>query len=238
MNKYAKIRNDVRNKIISGKYKPGTLLPKESEMILKYNASKLTVKKAMDELVNEGLIIKRRGSGTFVKGLSTEDIEKLKVVNQFQGSSAFFVDKVVESRILVFEVVKSEPEIMERLGLSEISDLYHVVRTRLIDGEPYVIESTYMPVDLIKNLTFEICSGSIYEYIEDELGLTIGSAHRRIEARKGTDEELVELGGKSGDPVVLVSQVGYLSDGRTFEVSMNVHRYDKYAFETVLMHKN
>ncbi|ARE28775.1 GntR family transcriptional regulator [Lactococcus cremoris] len=238
MNKYAKIRNDVRNKIISGKYKPGTLLPKESEMILKYNASKLTVKKAMDELVNEGLIIKRRGSGTFVKGLSTEDIKKLKVVNQFQGFSAFFADKVVESRILVFEVVKSEPEIMERLGLSEISDLYHVVRTRLIDGDPYVIESTYMPVDLIKNLTFEICSGSIYEYIEDELGLTIGSAHRRIEARKGTDEELVELGGKSGDPVVLVSQVGYLSDGRTFEASMNVHRYDKYAFETVLMHKN
>lgn len=238
MNKYAKIRNDVRNKIISGKYKPGTLLPKESEMILKYNASKLTVKKAMDELVNEGLIIKRRGSGTFVKGLSTEDIEKLKVANQFQGSSAFFADKVVESRILVFEVVKSEPEIMERLGLSEISDLYHVVRTRLIDGDPYVIESTYMAVDLIKNLTFEICSGSIYEYIEDELGLTIGSAHRRIEARKGTDEELVELGGKSGDPVVLVSQVGYLSDGRTFEASMNVHRYDKYAFETVLMHKN
>ena len=173
-----------------------------------------------------------------VKGLSTEDIEKLKVVNQFQGSSAFFADKVVESRILVFEVVKSEPEIMERLGLSEVSDLYHVVRTRLIDGEPYVIESTYMPVDLIKNLTFEICSGSIYEYIEDELGLTIGSAHRRIEARKGTDEELTELGGEFGDPIVLVSQVGYLSDGRTFEFSTNVHRYDKYAFETVLMHKN
>lgn len=238
MNKYAKIRNDVRNKIISGKYKPGTLLPKESEMIMKYSASKLTIKKAMDELVNEGLIVKRRGSGTFVKGLSTEDIEKLKVVNQFQGSSAFFADKVVESRILVFEVVKSEPEIMERLGLSEVSDLYHVVRTRLIDEDPYVIESTYMPVDLIKNLTFETCSGSIYEYIEDELGLTIGSAHRKIEARKGTDEELSELGGKSGDPIVLVSQVGYLSDGRTFEFSTNVHRYDKYAFETVLMHKN
>lgn len=238
MNKYAKIRNDVRNKIISGKYKPGTLLPKESEMIMKYSASKLTIKKAMDELVNEGLIVKRRGSGTFVKGLSTEDIEKLKVVNQFQGSSAFFADKVVESRILVFEVVKSEPEIMERLGLSEVSDLYHVVRTRLIDEDPYVIESTYMPVDLIKNLTFEICSGSIYEYIEDELGLTIGSAHRRIEARKGTDEELTELGGEFGDPIVLVSQVGYLSDGRTFEFSTNVHRYDKYAFETVLMHKN
>ena len=64
------------------------------------------------------------------------------------------------------------------------------------------------------------------------------SAHRKIEARKGTDEELSELGGKSGDPIVLVSQVGYLSDGRTFEFSTNVHRYDKYAFETVLMHKN
>ena len=84
MNKYAKIRNDVRNKIISGKYKPGTLLPKESEMILKYNASKLTVKKAMDELVNEGLIIKRRGSGTFVKGLSTEDIKSSQPISRFQ----------------------------------------------------------------------------------------------------------------------------------------------------------
>ncbi|MDM5145535.1 HTH-type transcriptional regulator TreR [Lactococcus lactis] len=62
------------------------------------------------------------------------------------------------------------------------------------------LESTYMPVDLIKNLTFEICSGSIYEYIEDELGLTIGSAHRRIEARKGTDEELVRIGWKIWGP--------------------------------------
>ncbi len=59
-----------------------------------------------------------------------------------------------------------------------------------------------------------------------------------MEARKGTDEELTELGGEFGDPIVLVSQVGYLSDGRTFEFSTNVHRYDKYAFETVLMHKN
>lgn len=238
MNKYLKIRNDVRNKIIAGVYRPGEMLPGETEFINLYKSSKMTVKHAMDELVHEGLIIKRRGSGTFVKELSQNELEKMKVANQFQGSTALFADRKIKSEILVFEVVSANNFLMDQLHLDKQAKVYHVKRVRYIDGVPYVIENTYMPVEIVEDLTLKICQGSLYEYIEEKLGLAIGSAHRRIEARRGLDEEVRLLKTDLGAPVVVTTQVGFLADGRAFEYNENVHRSDKFAFETVLIRGN
>ncbi|MFZ2576578.1 MAG: GntR family transcriptional regulator [Lactococcus hircilactis] len=238
MNKYLKIKNDVRNKIISGVYKPGAILPGENDFIGLYHTSKMTVKHAMDELVREGLIIKRRGSGTFVKELSQDELENFKVINQFQGSTALFSDKKIMSDVLTFEVISATPFIMDKLGVDGDTKLYHVRRLRFVDDEPYVIENSFMPTEIVQDLTLKICQASIYEYIEEKLKLAIGSAHRHIEARRGTDEETKLLELAVGDPVVIASQTAYLTDGRAFEYSENVHRYDKYGFETVLIRKN
>ena len=70
MKKYIHISNDLKNKIIDGTFKANEKLPSEKELGLEYDASKMTVKQALDILVSEGLIIKRRGSGTFIKDLS------------------------------------------------------------------------------------------------------------------------------------------------------------------------
>lgn len=237
MNKYLQIKNDIRNKIISGEYKPGEILPGENELITLYKSSKMTVKHAMDELVHEGLIIKRRGSGTFVKELNKIELEKLKVSNQFQGSTALFAGKKIKSDILIFEVVPAGELLAEQLLVDKGAKLYHVKRLRFIDKSPYVIENTYMPIDIVEDLTLKICKGSLYEYIEEKLGLTIGSAHRRITARKGDREESELLEVEEGYPVVVSTQVAFLSDGRAFEYSENIHRSDKFGFETVIIRK-
>lgn len=237
MNKYLKIRNDVRNDIISGKYKPGELLPNENDFSAIYNTSKMTVKHAMDELVREGLIIKRRGSGTFVKELNQQELESLKVASQFQGTTALYPNKKIKSDVLVFELVPPSRKLMDDLHVNALEKLYHVKRVRTIDNVPFVIEDIYMPADIIKDLTLSICESSIYEYIEDQLKLSLGSAHRKIEARKVTEEERPYLELEAGEPVVVSSQVAFLSDGRAFESSQSIHRADHFAFETVIIRR-
>ena len=72
MIKYQAIANDIKKKITDGKYMPGDQLSLEKEMCEEYSVSRITIKRAVDELVNLGLIVKRRGSGTFVKSIEDE----------------------------------------------------------------------------------------------------------------------------------------------------------------------
>ena len=89
MLKYVEISNDIRKKIIDGNYLPNERLPFEKEICEKYNSSKMTVKKALDILVSEGLLVKRRGSGTFVKEINPKERDNLSASTQFRGLSSF-----------------------------------------------------------------------------------------------------------------------------------------------------
>ena len=92
MQKYTIIANDMRKKILEGVYKANDQLPFEKDLCTHYDTSKMTVKKALDILVSEGLIIKRRGAGTFVKDLSVEDMKSLLISSQMIGTTAYYPD--------------------------------------------------------------------------------------------------------------------------------------------------
>ena len=236
MEKYKVIANGIRKRIIEGDYVSDQKLPSEKEIGDEFVASKLTVKKALDILVGEGLIIKRRGAGTFVKSLSVDEMERLIVDNQMRGTTAFNPDKRVTSKILSFSVVQASQLVSRKLNLAEASPVYEIYRVRLVDGSPSVIEKTYMPLDVISGLTKTDVEGSIYEYIEEKLGLKIQSGHRTISVRKATDFEADELTLEYGDPVGIAEQIGYLNTGVQFEYSISVHRYDQFSVEMMVTH--
>lgn len=234
MIKYIQISNDIRNKILDGTFKANEQLPFEKELCSKYSASKMTVKKALDNLVNEGLIVKRRGSGTFVKDMSPQDISHLSVANQFRGLTAENSFKNILSEILEFNVVSSDDRIEKNLNLSKEEFVYNILRVRSVDSIPRVIEHTYMPINLITGLTKKHCLSSIYEYIEENLKLKIQSANRTITVRKCTEFERKHLELLEGDPVAVVTQTGFLENGRAFEYSTCVHSYKFFQFKTVI----
>lgn len=236
MEKYKVIANSIRKRIIKGDYVSDQKLPSEKEIGDEFVASKLTVKKALDILVGEGLIIKRRGAGTFVKSLSVDEMERLIVDNQMRGTTAFNPDKKVTSKVLSFSVVQASQLVSRKLNLVEASPVYEIYRVRLVDGSPSVIEKTYMPLDVISGLTKKNVEGSIYEYIEEKLGLKIESGHRTITVRKATDFEADELALEYGDPVGIAEQTGYLNTGVQFEYSISVHRYDQFSVEMMVTH--
>ncbi len=234
MKKYVHISSDIRNQILEGKYRSNDKLPSEKELCQLYDASKMTVKQALDILVAEGLIIKRRGSGTFVKDLSPTEIERIMIANQFRGKTALNPNQTVTSKIYEFSVIRPDETIQEKLNIQADSFVYHIYRLRLLDNEPNVIEETYMPIDLIPGLTERVLQQSIYEYIEIELGLKLQSAHRKITVRKASDFEASELHLLPNDPVAVAEQTGYLANGAAFEYSITVHRYDEFSAEMIL----
>ena len=114
--------------------------PSKKDLCVEYDASKMTVKKALDMLVSEGLIIKRRGSGTFVKDLATDEIERIAVANQFRGTTALNPGKEVKSKVLEFKVIEADNLVKNKLNMQEDTFVYDIYRVRHIDGKPLVME--------------------------------------------------------------------------------------------------
>lgn len=238
MNKYQIIYNDFRNKIVKGTYQAGQLLPKETEVGESFGASKMTVKKAFDMLVDDGFIIKRRGIGTIVQDISPSEMELLAEANQFLGTSALYPKNEVLSEVFEFAKISVPEEVAGKLNMKSDGKVYKIVRVREINDVPVVLECTYMPISVIPDLKLKNVTGSIYDYIEHTIGLKIATARRKISARKATADEAEKLKILENEPVVEVKQIGYLSDGVAFESSTSVHRYTDYEFEVVLHRKN
>ncbi|HFI0300839.1 TPA: GntR family transcriptional regulator [Streptococcus suis] len=234
MEKYNVIANDVRRKILNGEYKANDQLPFEKDLCEVYEVSKMTVKKALDILVAEGLIIKRRGAGTFVKDLSVEEMEKMIVGSQMRGTSAYYPTRTVTSKVLHFEIIAASEKVANKLNIPIGSFVYDIERVRILDGSPLVMENTFMPVSVIPDLRLKHVEESIYEYIQDSLGMKIQSAHRNITVRKASDAEVQHLELEQGDPVGIVEQTGFLSNGTTFEYSISTHRYDTFSIEMMI----
>ena len=236
MFKYETIAEDIQNKIQSGVYLADTKLPQEMELCRQYDASRITIREALDLLVYRGLITRRRGAGTFVKAIAGEasDSEEIAKSQQFGGFTHDMQGHKVESSVNAFSLLRAPEEVAKKLQVADTAFVWYICRTRIVDGEPYVVEYTYMPTDFITGITEEVVKSSIYEYIEQTLKLKIKSAHRTVRADMPTEEERKWLGiGKDEMPILEVEQTAYLDDGRIFEYSKSRHRADCFALRTV-----
>ena len=164
MYKYEIIAQDIQSKILSGFYKPDEKLPQELELCKQYDASRITIREAMEHLVHNGLITKRRGSGTFVKAISGGALnqEGFARSQQFGGFAKDKPGHEITSVIHEFQPLKASAKIADLLQIPEGAFVCYVCRTRKVDGKPYVTEYTYMPTDIITGVTEEVVKGSIY----------------------------------------------------------------------------
>lgn len=225
--KYRKIYDDTRKKIVSGIYRAGDQLPDELSMCTTYDCSRMTVKKAYDMLVQEGLIYRKQGLGSFVLSLppTTDQIELqerelLGFTRTAKGNST--------TKIIHFRLIFAPADIAEKLGIRENEPLYDILRVRGIGGTPYVLEQTYMSPELIPGITEDVLTHSVYSYIENELGKKIASAKKVTRADVSNELDQRELGLKPVEPVLEVEQIAYLDSGVPFEYSISRHRYDRF----------
>lgn len=234
MVKYIDIADDIRSKIFDKKYTYGQKLPYEYVLCVAYHCNKETMKKALDILVKEGLIIRRRGAGTFVKDYDpTMDNPVSKfgrgLTEQYKGI------KEVTSNVLEFEVVPADELLSEKLQIDVGDFVYHIIRLRFLDKVPHLIDITYIPISVIPNLKLQHLKGSIYSYIENVLKLKIQSCHLTIQAALSTPLEQQYLGLKENEPYIQEEQISYLSNGSIFEYTLSRQHYAHFEFQTVII---
>ncbi len=240
MLKYQTVVTDIVEKIASGQYQPNDRLPTTEDLCAQYQVSKITIKKAMDELELRGLVARRRGSGTYVKGvvpLGTNAPAGWSMSSQMTGFKREMEEEghVVTTQVVEFSVEHPDQTVSEALGLAADEFVYRICRVRLSDGEPQVIEHTWMPINVIPNLRLTHLESSIYGYIEGDLALKIASAHRTVEAVGVSQDEAPLLQVESGTPCLQVEQVGFLDDGQPFEYSISRH-VRGYQFHSISTH--
>jgi GntR family transcriptional regulator len=234
MNKYESISIEVRQRIKNREYPIDQPIPDEISLAKEFGCSRMTMKRALDLLVVEGLLYRKRGHGTFIVQSAINKSKVNVATNQsLLGLSNLLKEKNVTSKVIKFEVQFPTEEVAVHLAIDEKTPVYYLIRLRLVDGEPYVMEKTYMPTTLIPGIKEEILHGSVYKYIQEDLGLTIAGSHRIIRACKSDKLDQENLECLPEDPILEVEHVGFLNNGVPFEYSFSRHRYDKFEVTTV-----
>lgn len=233
--KYQEISNEMRKRIFDSFYSPDQPIPDEISLSNQFACSRMTMRKALDILVMEGILYRKRGHGTFIVKSSLQKHKVNVGSKESLGLTQLIKEKgmVVTSQIIKFEVKFPTEEIAVQLSIDGDSPVYDIIRLRMVDNEPYVLEHTYMPTHLIPGINENVLLSSVYSHINETLGLTMAGLHRKIRASKPNQYDKEYLGCLPDDPILEVEQVCYLNNGIPFEYSFSRHRYDKFEIKTV-----
>ncbi|MFP7395737.1 GntR family transcriptional regulator [Niallia circulans] len=233
MNKYEAIAVEVKRRIKENYYPLDHPIPDEISLSKEFSCSRMTMKRALDKLVMEGLLYRKRGHGTFIVQSALHASRVNVLTNEITGLSKLLDGEKIESKIIKFEVHFPSEEVAAHLAIDIKTPVYYLIRLRSVKSEPYVLEITYMPTTVITGLNDAVLYGSVYEHITKTLGLTIAGSHRKIRACKSTELDHEHLECELNDPILEVEHVGYLNNGVPFEYSFSRHRYDKFEVTTV-----
>lgn len=224
---YFQLEEGIKKQIENGELNSGDMLPSEREYSERFSISRMTVRQAISNLVNEGYLERQRGKGTF--------IAQKKLEQNLKGLTSFTEDMKSrgmnpETIMIHFTKVQAIPSIAEKLELSIGAPIYEIKRIRLADGLPMAYECLYMSCDLIPALTMDIAKGSIYDYVEKKAGLEIGKGVQEIEAAIARKKEAEILEIKEGSPILCIQRKTYLRDQRVLELVYSFYRADRYRF--------
>lgn len=220
--KYKEIVRDLENDLLSGKYNEMKKLPREEDLIEKYQVSRTTVRKAIAMLVNKGYVYQVQGSGIFIREASLKDYLSLE---NLKGLTRDFPNKKIESQLINLKVIEADEELARMMKCEKGIAVYFLERLRIVNGEPFALEYTYLNKDFIPYLNEDIVKSSIYNYITNDLKLSIGFADKIIYADKLTKESSKWLGLEENDPALVIENTVFLNSGSVFEVSKVIHNY-------------
>lgn len=222
---YRTVMSDIKQNILNNNY-DGMRLPDERSLAEHYQVSRSSMKRALGLLAEQGIVFKKRGSGTFINPLYLKN----QALFRYEGSNLGITDsfkvpgKKQSIQLLHFHVVKASPEIAQDLFLNKDDFVYEFKRLRLLDEQPFLIETGYLPIKIMPELKAETLKGSLFNFLEDEQNKIVTKAFLNITVEPSSKTDQEELHLKDTEPVGVMEGIFFLDDGTPFEVSnMRVH---------------
>lgn len=230
---YQQIKEDIKAAIERGKYKPNERIPAEPELSAEYSVSRITVRRAVEELCNEGYLIKMQGRGTFV---STPRIHrKMSGGNRLESFSKTCraSGMVPGARLLDCKIVPVREDEREFLGCKEDDLLLYVQRVRTADGRPIFEENLFFPYQEFKGLMqMDWNDTSAFENVRALTGRWPDDAdHRTIEVTRASSEQAQELNVPLGDPLLFLNVYFLDQNGKPLMIGRQYYVGSRYMFE-------
>ena len=235
--KYEGIYHSIKKRIEAQDYPYQSLLPSENTLIEEYACSRNTARRALAELVADGYVQTMQGRG-------------VRVIYQPVGKTTFSIGGIetfqetarrnhlhAVTKVTKFETVIADERFAAKSGFSVGDELWSIERVRYLDGKALILDVNYFLKEFVPGLTPQIAANSIYDYIENTLGMQIITSKRRITVEHATarDEKLLDM--DSYDCVAVVVNQTFNASGLLFEYTQSRHQPDYFCFQDIATRK-
>lgn len=229
---YAVVERVLAGEIRDGSLAVGVQLPTEDQLVDRFRVSRITVRRAVQNLVARGLVEVRRGRGTFVAAP--------RITQQLTALTGFVEDMVAAgrmaaARVLCVDVVPAAPPVARELDVDPGTRITHIERIRLADGRPISLDNTYLPLDIGERVaTDDLTRQPVFDLLERKYDVPLVAATYRLSAAKADQHTAEALEIQPGDPVFRIERTVHTTDGRPVDHEILQYRGDAVTFETRL----
>jgi GntR family transcriptional regulator len=230
---YQQIKTLILQSLQGGEWKPGDVMPSEQELAARFRVSQGTVRKAIDELAADNLVVRRQGKGTFVATHAERHIQyRFLRLQPDAGQEVRAERTIVECRR-----TRATAEIGRLLGLRSADPVVLVRRVLAFGGVPTILEDVWLPGTPFKGLTQEALSsdqGPMYAFFESQFGVRMVRAEEKIKAVGATPEAAGLLGIPAGHPLLGVERIAYTYNDVPMELRRGLYRTDMHHYKNEL----
>jgi GntR family transcriptional regulator len=230
---YKQIKELLLDGLRGGEWRPGDAIPSEIELAARYHVSQGTVRKAIDELAADNLLVRRQGKGTFVASHGEPQVRFrfLRLAPDAGGPVA------AERKLLDFRRARASAEIARMLELRTGDSMIVLTRLLLFSGDPVVLEEVWLPAGLFRGLTAAAITehkGALYNLFETQYGTRMVRAEEKLKARSADAETAKLLAVEPGHALLEVERLSYTYGDRPVEWRRGLYKTDRHFYRSEL----
>jgi|TARA_B110000037_G_scaffold33028_1_gene39833 GntR family transcriptional regulator len=230
---YMQVKKRITESLVNAEWSPGQSIPSEMELAKKYNVSQGTVRKAIDDLASDKILIRRQGKGTFVSTHNEEHIQ-LRFLRLTEKSGK---KEKLENKLISFDKEKAGIQIANSLGINSSSTLITIKRLLIFNGRPLILDLIKIPATYFRGLTSEKIierNGSMYRMYEADFGIQMLHADEKIKAVQSNKESSLLLDVTEGFPLLSVERLSYTYENKPMEWRMGLCLTMDHYYKTEL----
>ena len=230
---YQQIKGLILGSLRSGEWKPGEVIPSEIELAARFRVSQGTVRKAIDELAAENLLLRRQGKGTFVATHAEQQVQ-FRFLRLVPNSGARGSEGPAQRDIVECRRTRASTEVAKALALRTGDTVLQIRRVLGFGGAPVILEDIWLPATPFKGLTAERMAsykGPTYALFETEFNVRMVRAEEKIRAISATDIHADLLGVALGTPLLSVERIAYTYQSEPMELRRGYYRTDTHHYQ-------
>lgn len=230
---YAQVKKRITESLVRGEWTPGQVIPSEIELAHIYDVSQGTVRKAIDELTAESILIRRQGKGTFVATHNEENVQ----LRFLRLTSSMGIKEKLDNQLVSFSKEKASNQLAKTLNINSAATVISLKRVLTFNDKPLILDVIKIPAASFRGLTAERVvekKGSMYRMYETDFGIRMLHADEKIKAVSANYEAASLLGVKEHSPLLSVERLSFTYDDQPIEWRLGLCITDNHYYRAEL----